>query len=66
MATIDGEELTFVCQDCGQKFKQTIGYGPVAPTPWVRAKLLKESPPMCPHCKSNNVTQPLWSKLLGI
>lgn len=52
---IDGEELNFKCNDCGRRFKWIIGYGPICPSPWLRAKKLKENPPQCPHCKSYNV-----------
>ena len=49
---VDGEELTMVCQDCGKRFKHIIGYGPTCPTPWLRDKMLKEYPPICPNCGS--------------
>lgn len=55
MAVIDGEELTFKCIECGHKFTRLIGYGPIYPTPWLRKKILKENPSVCPHCHSQNV-----------
>lgn len=63
---IDGEELTFKCRDCGREFKHVIGYGPVCPTPWLRAKRLKENPPVCPSCNSKNVKRyGLFDRLFG-
>lgn len=61
---IDGEILNFKCKDCGSKFKRMIGYGPICPNPVLRRELLRKNPPVCPKCKSKNVTQTFWSKLL--
>ena len=52
---IDGEELKMVCQDCGNKFKYIIGYGPVYPTFGLQKQKLRENPPICPKCHSKNV-----------
>lgn len=52
---IDGEELRMKCRRCGHEFKHIIGYGPVAPTFWLRAQKLKENPPKCPKCGSMDV-----------
>ena len=57
MTIIDGEEQTMICQECGNRFKHIIGYGPICPTPWLREKILKENPPKCPRCGSVNCKQ---------
>lgn len=63
---IDGEGLRLVCKDCGHKYSFVIGYGPVCPTPWLRRMKLKENPPVCPKCGSNNwKCRSLFSRLFG-
>ena len=52
---IDGEELTFKCNECGHKFNRLIGYGPICSTPNLREKKLKENTTACPKCCSNDV-----------
>lgn len=63
---VDGEILTFKCQECNHKFKHIIGYGPVCPSSWLRKKKLKENPPICPHCGSKNVKKPFWSSVIDL
>ena len=66
MQIIDGEILKMKCKDCGHKFEHMIGYGPVCPTPWLRKKILKEKPPRCPECRSQNVKSLNFLERLGL
>lgn len=62
---IDGEELTFKCNECGHKFKRLIGYGPICPIPTLRGKS-KENTTVCPKCGSNDVHRlTILGRLLG-
>ena len=58
---IDGEELTFKCNECGHKFKRLIGYGPIYPIPTLRGKS-KENTTVCPKCGSNDVHRDIQLK----
>lgn len=53
MIIIDGEELKLECKSCGQRYTHIVGYGPMAPSPWLRRQQLKNNPPVCPRCKSS-------------
>lgn len=67
MGLIDGEELTYVCNNCGHKFRWIVGYGPVCPNPILRAQLLKKNPPQCPHCKSRDVKRcTIFGAIFGV
>ena len=61
---IDGEILDFKCTNCNFKFKHIMGFGPICPNPEMRRESLKKNPPICPKCKSKNVSQTLLSKLM--
>lgn len=50
----DGEELKLKCKKCGHKYTHILCYGPVCPTPWLRAMQLRENPPVCPKCGSSD------------
>lgn len=66
MHIIDGEVLTFICQDCKQKFPHIIGYGPLYPTIDMRKEALKKNPPICPKCGSKKVKRTLIGRLLDL
>ncbi len=51
---IDGEELHLKCVQCGTKYKHVIGYGPCAPSYWLRREQLRKHPPCCPKCGSTD------------
>lgn len=51
---IDGEVLKLECKTCGRKYDWIVGYGPICPTRALREKMLKEHPPVCPECGSND------------
>ncbi len=51
--TIDGEELSMQCKQCGTKYSYVLGYGPVCPNELLRQMKLRNNPPHCPKCGSN-------------
>lgn len=64
---IDGEELRLQCKQCGTKYKHIIGYGPYAPTEWLRQETLRKYPPHCPKCGSTDYKRLLlWGHILDL
>lgn len=51
----DGEALKYECKDCGHRFERLIDYECCCPNEYMREKILKEHPTICPECNSRSV-----------